>query len=281
MGILIVYLILVLILAGFLWLTIPVLVMQIRALVAQINAWYPQVSNWLSQLGYDPGTLIGALTSVTTKVGSLVFSLPGIILSFWFDFILILFISVYWLILMNGIKAFFLSFFPRAERAALQDRLSHIGQAMGGYLRGAAIDGLIYGIIKGIGLYFIGVPFALTLGMFAAVMELFPTIGAFISAAVASLVALTVSPTLALITLVFTLILQQLENHILVPLVMRSQTSISPLLAVLAVVIGGALGGILGAIVAIPITSAIDVLIREVIAPALRKANHVTENTNE
>jgi predicted PurR-regulated permease PerM len=280
-AILVVYLILVVLFAAVIWTMIPVVITQVKALGQQINAWVPQITSWLSQFGLDASTLIGSFSSIASRLGDILLSLPTTFFSALLDFVLVIFISLYWLILMNGIRGFFLSFYPVASHSQYQAILSETGRAMGGYLRGAAIDGAIFGILKYIGLVIIGVPYALTLGVLAAVLEFFPTIGAIFSASVATLVALSVSPTLALITLVFTLILQQLENHILVPLVMRSQTSISPLLAVLAVVAGGAIGGILGAVVGIPIISALDVLIRMVIAPAVRKANGVKKRQEE
>ena len=280
-AILIVFLLLVLIFALILYITIPVLVSQVKNLFQNASTWVPQVISWLAQFGFDRNTLLNSFSSMTSTVGSLLISLPSAIFNSLLDFVLVIFISLYWLILMNGMRRFFLTFFQHEDRDRVENILQELGKAMGGYLRGAAIDGLIFGAFKYVGLLIIGVPYALTLGVIAASLEFFPTIGAIISATIASLVALSISPTLALITLGYTIVLQQAENHILVPLVMRSQTSISPLLAVLAVVSGGAIGGILGAVVGIPIVSAADVLIRMVIGPAIRRANGVVLTEEE
>jgi predicted PurR-regulated permease PerM len=74
-----------------------------------------------------------------------------------------------------------------------------------------------------------------------------------------------------LITLVFYLILQQLEGNVLMPLVMRSQTDISPFLILVAVVLGAGVGGLLGVLVAIPLAGALKVLTTEVLVPMLRR----------
>jgi predicted PurR-regulated permease PerM len=74
-----------------------------------------------------------------------------------------------------------------------------------------------------------------------------------------------------LLVLVFFVILQQLESYVLVPNIMKSQTEISPLMALLAIVAGGSLGGLLGALVAIPLTSSLLVLVKRVVAPEIRK----------
>jgi putative heme transporter len=85
------------------------------------------------------------------------------------------------------------------------------------------------------------------------------------------LMALFVSPTTALITLIFVLILQQFEGQILTPNIMRSQTEVSPLMVIFAILAGSALGGLMGAIVAIPVMAAIRVFVEEVVAPAIRR----------
>jgi predicted PurR-regulated permease PerM len=280
-AIVLIYIFVVLIIASIVWLTVPVVIAQVKGLAAEVDKWMPQITGWLTKLGLDTNGLLGSVSSVASSVGGLLISLPAKIFSSLFDFVLVLFISLYWLFLMNGIRKFFLSFFPQSDRPRIELILIEIGNSMGGYLRGAAIDGAIFGVSKFIVLTILGVPYALTLGILAGVLEFFPVIGAIIAGTLAILVALSVSPTLALITLIAVIVLQQLENHILVPLVMRSQTSTSPLLAVLAIVAGGTVGGILGAIVGIPIVSVLDVLTRLVIAPAIRKANGVEGRTEE
>jgi len=86
-------------------------------------------------------------------------------------------------------------------------------------------------------------------------------------------VAFFVSPTTALITLVFGFAVQQLENNILVPFIMRSQTDMPSLLVLIAVIAGGVIGGVMGALVAIPLMAALFVFSKRVLAPALRQAN--------
>jgi predicted PurR-regulated permease PerM len=79
--------------------------------------------------------------------------------------------------------------------------------------------------------------------------------------------------------LVFMIALQQLEGHILVPNIMRSQTDISPVLSIVALLAGAEIGGLLGVAVALPIAAALTVLVREVIAPAIRKQTGAAEPT--
>jgi predicted PurR-regulated permease PerM len=206
--IILIYLVFVLLFGVIIYINFPVFFAQVKSLIDLLNVWAPQAINWLGQAGFDANTLLNSFSSVSSRLGGLLFALPATIFSSLLDFVLVIFISLYWLILMKGMRDYFLSFFPASNRPQVVNVLSEMGSAMGGYLRGSAIDGLIYGTAKFIGLSVIGVPYALTLGILAATLEFFPTIGAIISALAATLVALSVSPTLALITLAFTVVLQ-------------------------------------------------------------------------
>jgi predicted PurR-regulated permease PerM len=107
----------------------------------------------------------------------------------------------------------------------------------------------------------LGVPGGLLLGLFAALAEGIPIVGPLLGAIPAVLVAATVSPQLALEVAGVYLVLQFVEGNILVPVVMRNTTGISPFLVILSVLVGGAAGGFLGALLAVPIAAAGEVLI--------------------
>jgi predicted PurR-regulated permease PerM len=102
-------------------------------------------------------------------------------------------------------------------------------------------------------------------------MEFIPYVGPFISGALMVGIALSQSLTLALIVLAFAIVLQEIEGHLIIPMVMRSQTDIPPLLAVIALFAGATIGGLVGALTAIPLAVALRVLVRRVVAPAVRR----------
>jgi predicted PurR-regulated permease PerM len=168
-------------------------------------------------------------------------------------------------------ESFILSLFPEARREHIHHGLVEMAQAMGGYFRGAAINGIIIGLISFVGFLLIGIDFALAFGVMAGLLELVPIAGPIIATLIISGLTLLQSPGQALAVLIFMIVLQQIENNVLVPQVMRSQTDISRLLSILAVFAGGAIGGLLGALIAIPITAALRVLVLLVIAPAIRR----------
>jgi predicted PurR-regulated permease PerM len=271
LAVVLVYLALLLVLAAIGYALIPTLASQIREVSSRIPDLVKIIQEWLAsrnlQIG---GNVLNALTSQIGSVSSALVSLPIAIFSSLFDIVLIFFISIYWLIQAPAILDFFLSLFPEGRRERVGSVVGKMGREMGGFIRGAFLDGLVIGASTYIGLLVLGIDYALVLGMLAGLLEFIPWVGPIIAAVPVVGSALLQSPTKALLALGFILVLHQFEGNIVLPNIMYTQTEISPLLVILALLAGGAIGGILGAIIAIPLAAALRVFVREVIAPAVR-----------
>jgi predicted PurR-regulated permease PerM len=267
-----VYVLLAVVLVVIGWVVVPPLARQVRGVSDNLPALISRVQSIVNQWDQlSDGSLVGALLSQLGQLGARLVSLPFAVASSVFDILLVVFISIYWLLLAPSMERFVLSLFPEGQREGVGQLINDMGAAMGGYLRGAVINGLIVGMLVYIGMLVIGVDYALVLGLIAAVLEVVPVIGPIISGTIIVVTALLQSPTKALIALGFVIIMQQAENNLLVPNIMRSQTNISPLLGILAIFVGGAVGGLLGAIIAIPVAAALRVFVLQVIAPAIRR----------
>ena len=121
------------------------------------------------------------------------------------------------------------------------------------------------GLSGALGLFLLGVPYFWVLGLIAAFGELIPVIGPILSAIPAILVAATVSTQTAVFTLLFLLLQQQVESHVLVPKVMGRQVGVSAVGVIVALLIGGALLGIIGAVLAVPTAAIIQVVVEELL----------------
>lgn len=255
-------------------LTIPTIIAQGEAVISRAPVLLERGQQILSEfnfpVSFDGTSLLETVTSQLGTLGAALVSLPLRLFSSVVDILLVLGLSIYWLILTPNMSRFVCSLFPAGRNDRVARLLEHLGTAIGGYFRGAFLDGLIVAILTYIGMMVIGVNYALVLGIFAGLMELVPMVGPLLSGALIILVALIQSPTTALIAIVFVIILQQIEGNILVPNIMRSQTDVSPLLGLFAIFVGSSLGGLLGALLAIPIAAALRVLVLQVIAPAVR-----------
>jgi predicted PurR-regulated permease PerM len=167
----------------------------------------------------------------------------------------------FWLTERPRLQRYALAFAPQERRAGLRDAWNEIEARLGQWARGQLILMATVGVATSIAYSLIGLPGALLLGLLAAVMEVIPIVGPLLGAIPALLVASSVSPQTALVTMGVYLVIQLIEGNVLVPMVMRNSVGLSPFLVLLSLLIGGSAGGILGAIVAVPIMAAITVIL--------------------
>ncbi len=153
-----------------------------------------------------------------------------------------------------------------------RERARRVGRdvyrAVGGYVMGNLAISLIAGVVSAIVFTAVGLPFPYALALVVALLDLIPLAGATIAAVIVTTIAFLDSTTAGIVVLVFFVVYQQLENHLLQPLVYGKTVKLSPLSVLVAVLIGAELAGIVGALGAIPAAAAIQVLVRDLRAPA-------------
>jgi predicted PurR-regulated permease PerM len=146
-----------------------------------------------------------------------------------------------------------------------RDRWRAIGhdiyRTVGGYVTGNLLISLIAGISSTIVLTILGVPYAVALGVLVAILDLIPLAGATLAAIIVTTVAFIDWIPAGIVVLIFFIVYQQVENHLLQPLVYSRTVQLSPLAILIAVLIGAKLAGILGALAAIPVAGTIQVLL--------------------
>jgi predicted PurR-regulated permease PerM len=141
-------------------------------------------------------------------------------------------------------------------------RVGHdIYRTVGGYVTGNLLISLIAGVTSTLVLLIVGVQYAVALGLLVAILDLIPLAGATLAAIVVSTVAFLDSLEAGVIVLIFFVVYQQLENHVLQPLIYGRTVQLSPLAVLIAILIGAKLAGILGALAAIPVAGTIQVII--------------------
>jgi predicted PurR-regulated permease PerM len=154
-----------------------------------------------------------------------------------------------------------------------------IYRTVGGYVTGNLAISLIAGITSTLVLTAVGVPYALALGLLVAILDLIPLAGATIAAVAVSTVAFLDSVQSGIIVLVFFIVYQQLENHVLQPVVYGRTVQLSPLAVLIAVLIGAELAGVIGALAAIPVAGAIQVILVDWLAHRRAKRAPPSEPT--
>jgi predicted PurR-regulated permease PerM len=136
-----------------------------------------------------------------------------------------------------------------------------IYRQVGGYVTGNLAISLIAGALATFVLLLLGVPFAVALGLLVGLLDLLPLVGATIAAVIVVAVGFLHSVLAGIVLIVFFIVYQQFENHVLQPLVYNRTVALSPLAILVSILIGAELAGVLGALAAIPVAGAIQVLI--------------------
>ncbi|MEY8436782.1 AI-2E family transporter [Atopobiaceae bacterium 24-176] len=132
-----------------------------------------------------------------------------------------------------------------------------VSRSMGGYMRGIVITSIVGGTLAFIGFSIVGQPYAPLMGILTGLLHFVPVVGPWISAAVATVTALFVSPVCAFWTLVAGIVAENVTDNVVSPVVMRSAVQVHPALSLLAIVVGSSLGGAVGMAISIPVSAAI------------------------
>jgi predicted PurR-regulated permease PerM len=170
-------------------------------------------------------------------------------------------LSFYLTVGRDGVERFLRAILPSAyERKALHI-YSHVSGKIGKWLTGQLIISAVVGLITFLGLWLLGVRYSLLLGFLAAIAELVPYVGPIITGSIAILIGLSDSVPLGIYVFILFIIIQQLENNVLLPVVMRYTTTLNPVIILTALLIGGKVFGIVGLVLAIPFA----VLVQEII----------------
>ncbi|MBX4211709.1 MAG: AI-2E family transporter [Candidatus Yanofskybacteria bacterium] len=196
-------------------------------------------------------TLSSYLQQISQSALSLLISIFGGL----FSFVAVIIISFYLSVMRNGIESFLTSVIPAKYEGYTINLWKRAEHKVGRWLQGQLLLALIVGLVVYIGLTFLNIRFALVFGLLAMFLEIVPVAGPILAAIPAVILAFLQSPTMGLWVVVFYLAVQQLENHILVPLVLGKTTGLNPVVVILALMVGAKLSGIAGAILAVPVAT--------------------------
>jgi predicted PurR-regulated permease PerM len=224
---------------------------------------------------------IEALKDNQAKLTSGAFSTAGTIAEIVTGALLMFFTLVFLLHGGRNIFAFVSLIFPTTVRTRVRDAGRAGFHSLIGYVRATFLVALVDAIGIGTGLAIMSIPLALPLASLVFLGAFIPLVGAVLTGGLAVIVALIAKGWVyALITFGLIIAVQQLEAHVLQPLVMGRAVSIHPLAVVLAIATGGVLAGIVGALLAVPIVAFLNSAVRVLLAadPAAEEATLVAES---
>ena len=286
LGVLSIYALLLGILVLVFTLLIPPLFDQIRELTRTLARLIENIFGELGsvrQFGERYGLLdnieqgIAAIEAGLTRVAGGVFNTISGAISGIVSLIVFLVISFYLVVEEGALKRMARAIAPEQYHIFLSQLLSKMQKKVGSWLRGQILLSLVIGIMAYTGLLILGVNYALVLGLLAGLLEFIPYIGPIVSAIPAVLLAFSASPLKAALVVILYFVIQQVENNILVPKVMQKAVGLNPVISVIAVLVGARLAGIMGVLFAIPVVTALDVLISELFPQKYRGMSNSPE----
>lgn len=193
-----------------------------------------------------------------TGSGEGAFKLMAAFFGGFISFILVVVLSFYFAMQDTGVEDFLRLITPAKREEYVVSLWLRARTKIGQWMQGQLLSSVIGGVLAYLGLLILGVPYALLLAVFTAVMMLVPIFGSFLSAIPAITVAFsTGGMALALIVVGLYVIINQFESHLIHPLVVNKVVGIPPLLVILALIIGFELAGFLGVLIAIPVAAAL------------------------
>jgi len=247
----------------------PALVDQVSTSIKGVGDWLTQGPLHINQQQIDSArkSAIEALQNNQEKLTSGALSTAGTVTEIVTGALLVLFTLIFVLHGGRNIYAFVTKIFPTEVRERVRDAGRAGFHSLIGYVRATFLVALVDAVGIGTGLAIMSVPLALPLASLVFLGAFIPLVGAVIAGFLAVVVALIAKGVLyALITLGLIIAVQQLEGHVLQPLVMGRAVSIHPLAVVLAIAGGSVLAGIVGALLAVPTVAFLNSAVRVMLA---------------
>ncbi|WKZ37457.1 MAG: AI-2E family transporter [Anaerolineales bacterium] len=284
-GVILVYILLFTLLISFVLLLFPLIVEQGTTIVAAMPGYYQNLREWMVNYPnllivrlseFLPAELPSLMPRASQQTGEEVMTSAGQALGYvtsavWVVFlvIVILVLAFYWTLEGPRTIQSFLLLVPQDQRESISELILAMETKVGFFIAGQGFLCLIIGILAFLAYVIIGLPNALVLALVAGVLEAVPMVGPLLGAIPAALVALSIAPEKMVWVIVATALIQQLENSLLVPRVMRKAVGVNPFVTLLALFAFSTLFGIAGALMAIPMAAIIQLLLnRFVFHPA-------------
>ncbi len=232
---------------------IPKLTTQLTTSLDTVQQGAPKYFDFVSEIQNIVEVLSGYLQQFSQSAFNLAIGAFGGL----FSFIAIIVISFYLSVTKNGIQNFLAAIVPERYEEYFVDLWRRVEVKVGLWLQGQMLLALIVGLLVFVGLTLLKVKFALVFAILAMLLEIVPIAGPVLAAIPAILMAYIQSPTLGLWVLIMWVVIQQVENHLLVPLVLGKTTGMHPVVVILAILIGWQLAGIVGALLGVPVATII------------------------
>jgi len=242
---------------------LPALIIESRQLSSELPSAYSELLRSIEQFfGQVPSqvniqeqivgflaTIQGNISAGTSNIFAFTSNLFGGLLSLT----LVIVISFYLVVQKDGIEHLLRSFVPQIHEEYVVDLWKRVQKRLGRWFQGQLLLGLFVGTLMFLALWLMGVKYALTIALMAGVLEIIPVIGPIAAGLIALVLISFQSPLLALGAILVYLVIEQLQQHLFVPVVMAKAIGLNPVIIIIAFLVAAKLIGFWGILLAIPI----------------------------
>jgi predicted PurR-regulated permease PerM len=273
-SVILVYLAILIFVVGFLWLLFPLIFKQGATMLADVPLFYQGLRTWLAEspneLFHRLGSYLpSSLPAITSMAGSqsamtsaeMAVGYVSVAARVMFTAIVILALTLYWTLDGPRIIRSLLLLIPQDRRESTSELITAMETSIGYFIVGQGLLCLSIGVMAFVAYLLIGLPNAFVLAIAAGLLEAVPMIGPALGAVPAGLVALSISTDKFIWVIVASTIIQQAENTLLVPRIMRRTVGVNPFVTLLAIFAFSSLFGMAGALMAIPMAAVIQLVL--------------------
>lgn len=267
-GVLVIYLVIFIVLAIAVYFVVPPVVSQAQDLAKQFPDYYQKsigalgpVQSFLDANQLDRTKILGNVSDSLSNISRNIFSTTVGVFSGLISAVVVISLTFYMSAEQDAIRKFVISVTPKSHQEYAAKLTERIKNKIGKWLIGQLALMIIVGFLTFLGLFIIGIPNALILGILAGILEIVPYIGPLISAFPGVIIGFLISPATGLLAIGIYILVQQLESHVIAPQVMKKAVGLSPITVILVLLIGAKLYGALGAILAIPVATTVSLFV--------------------
>jgi len=234
-----------------------------RQLISEISA--SQLKTTVSQAGFGLKDLVTSIQDVASNMSDGFVKIVSAVFGGLLSFILIIVLSFYLAVQEDGVAKFLGLISPVKHEKYIVDLWRRSQVKIGQWMQGQLLLMVLVGVLVYLGLTILGVKNALLLAALAAILEIIPLFGPVVAAIPAILTAFVDGGvTMGLLVVGLYIIVQQFENHLIYPLVVKKIVGVSPILVILAIIIGAKTAGFLGVVLSVPVVSAVMEFVEDI-----------------
>lgn len=276
---------------------VPQLVDSIKQFVENLDGYSASLKTYLHGLSEKMGRfnlqgvndfLDNLLTNIVTWIGDNKETIVNKGVEFGsglITFILGLILAIYFLFgkyfMLAGGKRFFRAAMPAEKYKGTMRFFSRCNRIMTRYVACDVLDGIIIGVVNGIFMAIIGMPYVVLISVVVGVTNLAPTFGPLVGAVIGGLILLLVDPFYAMLFLVFTLILQTIDGYVIKPKLFGDSLGVSSVMILVFIILGGRMFGILGVLLSIPAAAIVDFAYHDYVIARLERKRGISDGEEE